>query len=390
MARRVILAAVVFLLVGVGVFLFTRPAPEPMYKGKSVSAWFNDFLPSSLENSAKANAARTAIRAIGTNAVPKVIELLRCRDSAPRKLFIRLAAKQKVLTFRFRPSAERLNLVGMRGAQLLGTNAGATAPYLTPFLNHSNYYTRMSALIALQRIGPEAKGSAPALFKVLASDPDPRVRLTAFQTIGSLRLRNAEVFPAVTNALSDGDRSIRVEVLHWLTGTGIEPSKLAPVFVDQLRGSDPIVKTVAMRELAWMKIDVTNAIPFLEQLTNDPDVQVKLAARGTLERLTGKHFPRPANEEAVFEYNFANTPISQVIQEYKSLVKTPVEVGDIPHPWGLVQIYTVGAVTKSEAIALIESALKNQVGVVVEKSADGTLTMKYASGNESIKSHWVN
>lgn len=376
MARRVILGVIGVVAFGVGIFLLCRTTPDPVYEGKSASAWFDDLLPSLRYNQQQIDAARTAIRALGTNAVPTMIARLQCRDSKIRKVLATRSSKEKILGFRLRPSAAELNLNGLTVAQVLGSDAEAALPYITPFLNDKAPAFRMWALNAIGRIGTNAQSAAPELFKLLSSDPDPRLRLTALHTLGYIRLPTDKAFPAATIALSDSSHDVRTEVMQWFMGRYIKPSKLAPIMIGQLRNSDPMMQTAALRELAWMKDEATNAVPIIEQLLDAQDFQVKLAARGALEKLTGKPFKRATNEDASLEYNFARTPIAQVLQEYKSLVNKPVRVPTDIERAGLIEFYTVGQITKSEAIALIESALKNQLGVIVVPTEDGALQVK--------------
>jgi hypothetical protein len=312
--------------------------------------------------------------------VPAVIAHLRFRDSAMRKFIIRIASKQKIFQVRFRPSAEELNRIGLDVAQLLSRDAAAALPDIVPFLVHSNFSLRLGAVEAIERIGPGAKSAATNLFYVISSDPFPFVRTKALQALDRLGLSTAEAFPAVTNALSSSDRTVRAAAIKWLMGRGVKPSKLAPVMTFLLRDPDPIVKTLALRELSWMHNDGTNAIPLIEKLKDDSDLQVRLAARGTLEKLTGKHIPRGSNEDAVYEYNFANAGLQQVVQEYGSLVEHQVRIRDYVVTAG-VQIYTVGSITKTEAIALIESALQAQLGLAIQKSESGGLVVQRAYGN---------
>lgn len=382
MVRRVSIALAVLLAIAGAILLFLRPAPEPVYQGKSVSEWI-DGRPVSIKGAVGfssfvqpfKNDEREAVRALGTSAVPAVIERLRRRDSGVRRLLVTWAAKQNVVHVHFRPPAYWLNSRGLEAAQILGPDAASAVPYIRPFLNDTNVSLRVHALNAIGRIGTNAQSAAPELFKVLRSDPERSLRLNALDTLGYIRLPANLAFDAVANAMSDPNYDVRIHAMQWFMGRAVDPAKLAPVMIKQLQNPDPLFQTLAMRELCWMKNDATNAIPLVEQLLGSTDLQVRLAARGTLERLTGKHQPRHSQDDAVFEYNFSGTPVAQAVQEYRSLVDKPVTLPK-QYQFGQVQIYTVGAVTKSEAIALIEWTLKNQLGLVVDDADDGTLVVR--------------
>src|SRR5882762_6918956 len=77
------------------VFVASRPR-EPVYQGKSLNVWLDDF------NSGYENAppeARAAIHSMGTNALPFLLKSIRNEKSDWDRIFIELSKRQSVVKF---------------------------------------------------------------------------------------------------------------------------------------------------------------------------------------------------------------------------------------------------------------------------------------------------
>ena len=104
--RRKLIAVVLLSLAALVVYVLVLPGRQPVCQGRTLSAWLRDFDADKPES--RANAA-DAIRQIGTNAVPLIIQRLKHPDPRPRawvhaikrKLF-ELLSKQSIVKFQFR------------------------------------------------------------------------------------------------------------------------------------------------------------------------------------------------------------------------------------------------------------------------------------------------
>src|SRR2546422_541696 len=78
-----------------GAFLVLLRTREPIYRGKRISDWVEDLDSglSSFKGSAVGE-AEAAVRNMGTKAVPSLIRMMRCRDSALRKKLVPWLSKQ--------------------------------------------------------------------------------------------------------------------------------------------------------------------------------------------------------------------------------------------------------------------------------------------------------
>src|SRR5207244_4134500 len=105
---RIIASAIVSVIVA-GIAFFAFRSREPVYQGRPLSAWLEDLdygRPSFRREAV--GQAEAAVRQIGTNAVPFLVGMMRCKDSPFRKKMVALCSKQSFIKFNFRPAADTL------------------------------------------------------------------------------------------------------------------------------------------------------------------------------------------------------------------------------------------------------------------------------------------
>ena len=173
--RRMLIAVVLLALAALVACVLVFPDREPAWQGRTLSAWLRDFDADKPESRAS---AADAIRQIGTNALPLIIQRLRHPDPHPLSTILalklklsELLSKQSLVKIQFRPGA-------------------------TP---------RHQALAAIDALGPAATNALPALVKLLQEDPpDPRAPYLIAR-IGP------EGLPLLRQALTNENRIVRVE-----------------------------------------------------------------------------------------------------------------------------------------------------------------------------------
>src|SRR6266487_3186241 len=160
-----------------GAFLLMLRTREPIYRGKRVSDWVEDldYGLSSFKGSAVGE-AEAAVRHMGSNAVPSLIRMMRCRDSALRKKLVPLLSKQSLVKLNFRPAAEHIQWRGARGAWLVGPSAKEAIPDLIVLLTNQSPWVRGGAATALGKIGTNSVVTLSSLVKAL-DDPVADVRI---------------------------------------------------------------------------------------------------------------------------------------------------------------------------------------------------------------------
>lgn len=174
---------------GTAAFVLVATMREPRFQGRSLTAWLRDF--ESDRPEARWRAAE-AVRQVGTNAVPFLIERLRYREPPlPPQWKLELQAllnKQSLVKFDIgRPANRRSQALAALDA--LGPEAKAGVPALEELLHENPPDHR--AVLVIARLGPDA---APALTRALTNDQKV-IRLGARACLEMLQKRSETLFP---------------------------------------------------------------------------------------------------------------------------------------------------------------------------------------------------
>ena len=118
---------------------------EPVYNGKPLSEWL-------LLNAARDDSATEAIRQIGTNAIPTLLDLLSTTEWNKKRVVSKLKSKGFRKEFLGRHAeTEDIRTVAVDGFKILGTNAESAIPQLTKLLHESE--PRLEVAYTLAGIG---------------------------------------------------------------------------------------------------------------------------------------------------------------------------------------------------------------------------------------------
>lgn len=178
--KAVLAAALV--LGGLGAVLCRSNSREPEYAGRTLHSWLAKaeevwLRGSALTKDPVQDEVASAVRKIGTNALPELIRLLESRDGAISRGLAAWGHACPELPFH-PAGAEQKHIRALLGFKFLGPVAGPAVPKLIALLQSSEEETALLAARALARIGPAATNAVPSLIKNL-SDPDLSVRLAA-------------------------------------------------------------------------------------------------------------------------------------------------------------------------------------------------------------------
>lgn len=165
--------------------VYFRRAKEPGYQGRRLTEWLSDcsvYPPNGVGEYPRAfnprvRAASHAVKEIGTNAIPVLLNLLQAGDSTEGlkiKLNV-LLDRQSIIRFRFRPGYDYRNLA-VFGFEILNKEAAPAVPALIGLLNCEHPMARIDVIYALGKIGPAAKEAVPALLTHL-NDEHANVRI---------------------------------------------------------------------------------------------------------------------------------------------------------------------------------------------------------------------
>lgn len=243
----------------------SRPA-EPSYQGKRLSSWLEGVCGCGLgELDAE---AVVAVRAIGTNAIPFLLEELQARNMPGLAALDWVASK---LSFTWNPlSAMARRNRAIAGFGALGEQAAPAIPKLSKLMFGPDKDDAWSAQGALGGIGGPtvfglmlhgltnanlAPGSAfylgnlhnrghPAISALVTNlaSPDAGVRSSAAAALGRIGLQPEVVVPAIRPLVSDLNRSVRLRAISTLAGFGVDAVSSVPVLAVAAADPDPRVR----------------------------------------------------------------------------------------------------------------------------------------------------
>jgi HEAT repeat protein len=158
MHKRVQIAVAAFIVVVVGVItwqvLYER---EPVYQGKTLSIWLEEARPDWVSPETE-----TAVRAMGTDALPPLLNMVRVRESVVRKALSELSTRQRWLAIHVRARGE-IQRMAYCGFMVLGPTAKPAVPKLARLLEEDDPQVRCLAAHCLGNLGPTAADAVPAL-----------------------------------------------------------------------------------------------------------------------------------------------------------------------------------------------------------------------------------
>jgi HEAT repeat protein len=202
----------------------------------------------------KGNQALDALRAIGTNGLPVMIEMLQTRDSPLKTSFIQLVEKQRFVNIHVARDSQRRG-AALRGFQIMGAQAAPAIASLSRLMEQPN--TTRDAATALLYIGQPAIGE----FCSALTNQLPFVRGSAAIGIGQLFASRS-----VWQGSAPPDRDP-------------DPSKFVPLLLACCKDSDPDVRRYAETALAHVCIAAPNAVlRELQSALTDSDECVRRTA----------------------------------------------------------------------------------------------------------------
>jgi hypothetical protein len=217
--RRWIVAFVaVVVLVAVAVWPGER---EPEYQGKKLSEWLGEWSPPPgvhfgsagyREWVTRRHNAQATVVSMGSNAVPKLAEMLRRKDSALKTRILQTALAKRLAATRGIGRALRRaswsNLVAAQALQLIGPAGAPAVPELIDTLERSqDSFARRSAAMALGAIGSGASNAVAALTRFAILGSDHGVARASLVAIGEARTNGLLI---AAQYLQSTNRELRV------------------------------------------------------------------------------------------------------------------------------------------------------------------------------------
>ena len=198
-----------------------KSVPEPVYNGTKLSAWLNQVQQLDSGEVALTDAAKEAVRNLGTNALPWLTRELIADESQ--------AAHLRHYYGHGGPTAYDRNDAALRAFLVLGPDAAPAVTNIAPIFqvldNYSN--ARYRAITALCAIGPD---SVPVLLTGL-KHPDRTTRENSALALRAIQPRATNAVPALLTLLNDPEPGVRAAGATALGGIHAEPETVVPALL---------------------------------------------------------------------------------------------------------------------------------------------------------------
>jgi hypothetical protein len=266
---KIALAALLAAVLAVVGWQVLRPQErEPVYQGKGLREWLAENGYAWARQDAHAQEiTQAAIRHIGTNAIPILLDMLRRKDSSLVSILIPFWDRHIMSSHYPLPAWVRcpswyqnkalvFNLRALKGFEVLGADARQAVPALIEIYDRNiSPDSQQSTSRALIAIGPEAARAAVPSFVRQAANPDPRVRLSAVWALGDVHAEPSRVVPALVKALSDTNASVRTLAALSLDQVGFAAKPAVPALLQRLSDPDAQVRRIAAQALRRIDYD---------------------------------------------------------------------------------------------------------------------------------------
>jgi HEAT repeat protein len=210
------------------------------------------------------------LRALGSNAVPGLIELLRYKEPFLHRQADALAPKlprrlgRELMSRVGRQSSSDMRATGAKSLALLGAQAEVAVPDLLRLLHDREQYVAILAGAALARIG---KPALPGLIAAL-SETNAVVRHAAAYGLGEMGPAAESAVPGLIAALEDQDPTVRSSTAYSLSRIG-HPTLLA--LSNVIDHADASAREVAVKEFIWFHRSLKGMSPALNKMAHAPD-----------------------------------------------------------------------------------------------------------------------
>jgi hypothetical protein len=210
--RKIIFGILALVLFGVLVATLwpEKENLEPVFKGKKLSAWFEDV--DAPNEKSFGTQLEAAVQAIGTNGIPFYLEWLSYRPSLPKRIKSELAAQaSRWLPFEWSPQDPKIAREFMAGWALekLDERAAPAIPQLFAYATNFAQGDARSRHIAVTSAAVLVHMGDPAVPAVLSllTNHSPRVRV--FTILSAKECKDPSIVAQIKASLQDPDPQVR-------------------------------------------------------------------------------------------------------------------------------------------------------------------------------------
>jgi len=246
-----VIASAVILLFGEAHF------DEPVYQGRKLSSWLDDY---QIERNgadpaawawADAEDAKVdeIIRKVGTNAIPALLRTIELRDSPISKLRFWIY-HNGYHEFKERPvPAWARSFEAAMAFRALGADAKDAVPRLIEMYRRQSFPYRENIAYALGGIGPPASNAIPWLLRNVTNSEPHYVADHSFGALGQIHSKPEILVPLMIQFLKDSEPNVRSRAIWNLRSFGADAKSAVPALIEALSDSEGTVRTNAARAL---------------------------------------------------------------------------------------------------------------------------------------------
>ena len=258
---------VVLATVLVPTFWFAWSTREPAYQGRTLTAWLRDIEPNNPAAVGRGVQAQQAVRQIGSNAIPRLLQLLRAHDTKLKTDIVTWLQDQSGKYLGDSQASARW-LMAARGFRALGKEGESAVPELRKIILGPDLESIPYAIDALEGIG--SPQGVPILLETLES-ASPSARLAAITSLANHRGRATTAVPDLVKVLATRDFSVRAQAVRALGEIAAQPELTVPALIRCLSDTNGNVRAAAARSLGAFGTNAISALPALRAATDGFD-----------------------------------------------------------------------------------------------------------------------
>jgi hypothetical protein len=285
--RKLLLLLICLGCVAVAVFLFRTK--EPSFEGHTLSDWVAAYAkPETKSQSDQKIEATAAIRHIGTNSIPYLLEWLRYEQPPGKPERLKKLSK---------PLVWLNNYFGAKGSWALkdrewdraedtvlafgalGPNAKEAVPELSRLLNAPK--NRFGAIRAGHALAIIPEFGLPVLAAAL-TNAEPHIRGRAALSMAYLGTNGNPVIPMLIQVLDDEDRQVTYCASDALRGLHPKGDLAVPGLIKCLQSTNAVCRAAAAQVLGVLRQDAMPAVPSLITALGDTDENSQRVATDAL------------------------------------------------------------------------------------------------------------
>jgi hypothetical protein len=244
----VVVLAVLALAVGLVLALWT---PEPSFEGRSMTSWLEQYSTNHFvrRGSAADKEAEHAIREIGTNGIPFLLNLLRSDSVIAKKIAVKLPRRFSSRIY----SDDHLRL-GSHGFVALGTNGQSAVRELIELSKSGDRDVRYRATYSLGHLASAGEPAIPRLIE-LVDDENSSARGQALMSLSMIHLNAQLVVPVLLKCAVAPERNIveRTSAIRGLRYYGEAADEILPVLLKLQEDEDINVRNEATNSIRAIK-----------------------------------------------------------------------------------------------------------------------------------------